>query len=140
MAETSCVIPASGDCERPTAIISDRSRSLKHIQRARTILHSDERLPVQDVVVRRDQPFNPPSNALQKPEWKAASGQDASAGQSPSRPSAVAKGLSIACLEPRVEATHWTGRVVAQIVDISLRAVQRIWGIHRLRPHRVRTF
>ena len=36
--------------------------------------------------------------------------------------------------------THWTGRMVAKAVGVSLRAVQRIWEANRLQPHRVRTF
>jgi transposase len=61
-------------------------------------------------------------------------------GKAPLSLSIVAKVLSITCSEPPGEATHWTGRAVAEIVGISLRAVQRIWEGHRLQPHRVRTF
>jgi transposase len=42
--------------------------------------------------------------------------------------------------EPPGEATHWTGRMMAKAVGVSLRSVQRIWKAHRLAPHRVRTF
>ncbi len=42
--------------------------------------------------------------------------------------------------EPPGEATHWTGRMMAKTVGVSLRSVQRIWKAHRLAPHRVRTF
>src|SRR4051812_20005770 len=42
--------------------------------------------------------------------------------------------------EPPGEATHWTGRMMAEAVGISLRSVQRIWAAHRVAPHRVRTF
>jgi DNA invertase Pin-like site-specific DNA recombinase len=54
MAQTSCVILTPSDRERLTTIIGDRNRPLKHIQRARIILHSDERLPVQEVARRSD--------------------------------------------------------------------------------------
>src|SRR3954454_2101415 len=42
--------------------------------------------------------------------------------------------------EPPGEATHWTSRMMAKVVGISLRSVQRIWAAHRLAPHRMRTF
>ncbi len=43
MAQTSCVILSLDDRERLAAIIADRNRPLKHVQRVRIILHSDER-------------------------------------------------------------------------------------------------
>jgi hypothetical protein len=42
--------------------------------------------------------------------------------------------------EPPGEATHWTGRAMANASDVSLRSVQRIWAAHGLQPHRVRRF
>jgi len=144
MAQTSCVILTPSDRERLTTIIGDRNRPLKHIQRARIILHSDERLPVQEVARRSD---------VSRPavwRWQqrfAEAGVEGllrdktrPPGKAPLSPSIVAKVLSITCSEPPGEATHRTGRAVAQIVGISLRAVQRIWEGHHLQPHRVRTF
>src|SRR5918993_2691713 len=144
MAQTSCVILTPSDRERLTTIIGDRNRPLKHIQRARIMLHSDERLPVQEVARRSD---------VSRPavwRWQqrfAEAGVEGllrdktrPPGKAPLSLSIVAKVLSITCSEPPGEATHWTGRAVAQIVGISLRAVQRIWEGHHLQPHRVRTF
>ena len=34
---------------------------------------------------------------------------------------------------------HWTCRAVATRVGISLQSVQRIWQMHRLQPHQIRT-
>jgi transposase len=144
MAQTSCVIPTCDDRERLTATINDRSRPLKHIQRARIILHSDERLPVQEVARRV---------GVSRPavwRWQqrfAEAGVDGllrdktrPPGKAPLSPGTIAKVLSITCSDPPGEATHWTGRAVAESVGISLRAVQRIWETHRLQPHRMRTF
>ena len=47
----------------------------------------------------------------------------------------MAEVLGLTCSTPLDEVTHWTGRA-----RIFLRAVQRIWEAHRLRPHPVRTF
>ena len=48
--------------------------------------------------------------------------------------------VALTCAEAPGEATHWTGRAMAHTAGISLRSVQRIWGAHRLQPHRIRTF
>jgi hypothetical protein len=42
--------------------------------------------------------------------------------------------------EPPGEATHWTGRALAEAAGVSHRSVQRIWAAHGLKPHRVRAF
>ena len=44
MAQTVSVIVSAEDRARLTAIIGDRSRPLKHVQRARIVLHSANRL------------------------------------------------------------------------------------------------
>lgn len=45
-----------------------------------------------------------------------------------------------ACGAAPGEATHWTGRMMAEAAGISLRSVQRIWAAHKLQPHRLRPF
>jgi hypothetical protein len=42
--------------------------------------------------------------------------------------------------DPPVEATHWTGTLMAREAGISVSSVQRIWRAHGLQPHRVRRF
>jgi transposase len=144
MAQTSCVILAPDDRERLASIIADRNRSQKHVQRARIILHSDERLPVQEVARRA---------GVSRPavwRWQQRFAEEGvegllrdktrPPGKVPLPPETVAQVLALTCSEPPGEVTHWTGRAVARVVGISLRAVQRIWQAHRLQPHRVRTF
>ena len=46
MAQTVCVLPSAEDRQRLLAIVADRNRPLKHVQRARIVLLSAERLPV----------------------------------------------------------------------------------------------
>ena len=144
MAQTSCVILSFDDRERLAAIIADRNRPLKHVQRARIILHSDERLSVLEVAKRA---------GVSRPavwRWQQRYAEEGiegllrdttrPPGKAPLPARTLAKVLSITCSEPPGEATHWTGRAVAERVGISLRAVQRIWQAHRLQPHRVRSF
>ena len=52
MAQTVCVILGADDRERLAAIIGDRRRPLKHVQRARIVLLSADRLPALEVARR----------------------------------------------------------------------------------------
>jgi transposase len=144
MAQTSCVILTGGDRERLAAIVTDRNRPQKHVQRARIILHSGERLPVLEVAKRA---------GVSRPavwRWQQRFAEEGiegllrdktrPPGKAPLPPETLAQVLSITCSEPPGEVTHWTGRAVARIVGVALRTVQRIWDAHRLQPHRVRTF
>jgi transposase len=144
MAQDVCVIVGAEDRARLAAVVGDRSRALKHVQRARIVLFSAEQLPVLEVARRA---------GLSRPavwRWQrrfAEEGVDGllrdktrPPGKPPLPAATVAKVLALTCAEPPGEVTHWTGRAMAKAVGISLRAVQRIWEAHRLQPHRVRTF
>lgn len=154
MAQTVNVILATEDHERLLAIASDRSRPLKHVQRARIILLSAERLPVLQVA---DQ-VGVSRAAVWR--WQQRYGEEGidgllrdktrKPGRAPLSTGIVAKVLALTCSEPPGEApstiayrdrsAHWTGRAMAKAVGVSLRAVQRLWDVHRLQPHRLRTF
>lgn len=123
MAQTSCIILAPDDRERLVAIITDRNRPQKHVLRTRIILHSDERLPVQEVARRA---------GVSRPavwRWQQRFAEEGvegllrdktrPPGKAPLPAETVAQVLSIPCSEPPGETTHWTGRAVAQIVGIS---------------------
>src|SRR5947207_15518697 len=144
MAQDVCVIVSAEDRARLAAIIDDRNRQLKHIQRAQIILCSGDRLPVVQVEQRAD---------TSRPavwRWKkryAEAGVEAllrdktrQPGRKPVPTATIARVLALTQSEPPGEATHWTGRAMAKTVGLSLRAVQRIWEAHRLQPHRIRTF
>ncbi len=144
MAQIVNVIVSEGDRLRLAAIASDRSRPLKHVQRADIILRSAARLSVLEVAERV---------GISRPavwRWQtryAEEGVDGllrdktrPPGRAPLSTAKVAEVLALTCSEPPGEVTHWTGRAVAGAVGVSLRAVQRIWEQHRLQPHRLRTF
>jgi hypothetical protein len=144
MAQTVSVIIGVDDRERLTAVVGDRNRPHKHIQRARIVLLSAERLPVltmagqvgvsRPAVWRWQQRFAEAGvNGLLRDKTRKP-------GKAPLSAETVAKILALPCMEAPGEATHWTGRAVARAVGVSLRAVQRIWQAHRLQPHRIRTF
>jgi transposase len=144
MAQTVTVIVDAEDRVRLAAVVGDRNRPQKHVQRARIVLLSAERLPVLTV-----------ANAVgvSRPavwRWQqrfAEAGVDGllrdktrKPGKPPLSPATVAKVLELPCSEAPGGATHWTGRAVARKVGVSLRAVQRIWAAHKLQPHRIRSF
>ena len=144
MAQTVCVIVGAGDRERLAVIVGDRSRPLKHVQRARIVLYSAERVSVLEVARR--------AGVSRPAVWRwqrryAEEGVDGllrdktrKPGKAPLPAATVAKVLALTCSDPPGETTHWTGRAMAKTVGISLRAVQRIWEANRLQPHRVRSF
>jgi transposase/predicted DNA-binding transcriptional regulator AlpA len=144
MAHTVCPIVSSEDATRLTAIIEDRNRPLKHIQRARIILLCAERLTVQEVA-RRAGVSRP---AVWRWQRRYAEGgverllREGS--RKPGKPRTpldrVAKVVALTCAEPPGEVTHWTGRAMAAATGLSLSTIQRIWEQHTLQPHRLRTF
>lgn len=144
MAQTACVIVSADDRARLEAIVVDRNRALKHVQRARIVLVSAERASVLEVA-RRTGASRP---AVWR--WQARYGEEGvegllrdktrPPGKVPLTTATVAKVLALTCAEPPGEVTHWTGRAMAKAVGVSLSAVQRIWAAHRLQPHRLRTF
>lgn len=144
MAQTVNVIVPVEDRERLLAIIGDRNRPLKHVQRAKIVLFSAERLPV--VEVARQAGLSRPTvwRWLQRYGEQGVDGllhdKTRKPGKTPLSAKTIAKVLELTCSEPPGEATHWTGRAMAKACNISLRAVQRLWAAHRLQPHRLRTF
>jgi len=144
MAQTVSVIVGPEDRARLIAVLGDRNRPLKHVQRANIVLLSAERLPVLEVAHRA---------GVSRPavwRWQARYAEQGVDGllrdktRKPGRarlPTAtVARVLALTCSEPPGAVTHWTGRAMAKAVGISLRAVQRIWEASRLQPHRLRSF
>ena len=144
MAQTVSVLPPAEDRERLLAVVADRNRPFKHVQRARIVLYSADRLPVQEVARRA---------SVSRPavwRWQARYAEQGvegllrdrtrKPGRAPLSARIVAKVMDLTCAEPPGHATHWTGRAMAKAVGVSLRAVQRLWQAHRLQPHRIRTF
>ena len=84
MAQEVCVIVGMEDRARLVAIINDRNRPLKHIQRAQIILFSAARLPVLQVArepARAARRCGAGRNAMPKPGGRAAARQNPAARQ-----------------------------------------------------------
>jgi transposase len=144
MAQTVSVVVGAEDRARLAAVVGDRNRPRKHVQRARIVLLSAQRLPVLAVAAR---------TGVSRPSvwrWRqrfAAAGVDGLLrdktrwpGKPPLSAETIARVPQLPCTQAPGGATHWTGRAVARKVGVSLRAVRRIWAAHRLQPHRIRTF
>lgn len=141
MAQTVSVLVSSEDRARLTTLLGDRNRPLKHIQRAKIVLFSADRLPVAArAAVNRPAVWRWQLRYAEQGVDGLLRDKTRKPGRAPLATAIVAKVLALTCSEPPGAVTHWTGRAVAARIGISLRAVQRIWEVHRLQPHRLRTF
>ncbi len=144
MAQTVCLILSSSDRQMLEAIVADRNRAQKHVERARVVLAAAERGPLQPVATRLGVSRPMVWRWQQRFTEEGADGLLRDKTRKPGKPpilaETVARVVALTCAEPPHEATHWTGRAMARAVGISLTSVQRIWAAHKLQPHRVRTF
>ena len=144
MGQTVNILLRPADRVLLTAVLADRNRPQKHVQRARIILLSADRLSVLDVArqigISRPAVWRWQQRFAEEGVEGLLRDKTRKPGRAPLPPATIAKVLALPCGEPPKAATHWTGRMVAKAVGVSLSAVQRIWDAHRLQPHRVRTF
>jgi transposase len=144
MAQTVCSFLSAEDRQRLAAILADRNRPQKHAARVRIILHSAERLDLAAVARR--------AGLSRAAVWRwqqrfAEAGVDGllrdrtrQPGKARTPAATVQRVVALTRSEPPGAATHWTGRMMAAAVGLSLRTVQRIWAAHQLQPHRLRSF
>ena len=110
---------SAADRAHLAAIIDDRNRPLKHIQRAHIILFSADRLPVLQVA-RRAGTSRPAVWRWQKRYAEAGvegllRDKTRPPGRKPVPTATVAQVLALTQGEPSGEATHWTGRAMANL-------------------------
>jgi transposase len=126
------------------AIVADRNRPRKHVERAGIVLASADRHSAQRVAH---------SIGVSRPtvwRWQqrfAESGVEGlfrdktrKPGKAPIAAETTARVVALTGTAPPHQATHWTGRAMAKTIGISVGSVQRIWRAHKLQPHRLRTF
>ncbi len=144
MAQGICVVLNTAERAQLAAIVADRNRPRKHIERARIVLASADRQSAQWVAQ---------STGVSRPtvwRWQqrfAESGVEGllrdktrKPGKAPIAAETTARVVALTCTEPPHQATHWTGRAMAKTTGLSPSSVQRIWRAHKLQPHRLRTF
>ena len=143
MARDVSVIVRDDDRARLEAIVKDRNQRQKHMQRARIVLLSADRLPVA-AVARQAGVSRPAVWRWQRRFAEQGVGgllrDKRPPGTPPVPDETVARVVAMTCAEPPGAVTHWTGRALAKEAGISLSSVQRIWAEHDLQPHRLRTF
>ncbi|MDE3114801.1 MAG: IS630 family transposase [Pseudomonadota bacterium] len=144
MAQTVCVLVSASDRAQLEAVVANRKALHKHVQRAKLILESAGRAPVQRIAA---------AVGISRPmvwRWQQRFAEDGAEGllhdktrkpgKAPISQQVVARVVTLTCSAPPHQATHWTGRAMAKAAGISLRSVQRIWQAHELQPHRIRSF
>src|SRR5262245_59135741 len=135
---------AAPDCARLGAIVADRNRRQKHVERARIVLLSAD--GVGTLSIMRQVGCAKPTVWRWQERFMAVGVagllQDKSRppGKTPPPRAVVERVVDLTLGAPPSEATHWTGRAMAEAAGISLRSVQRIWATHGLPPHRVKRF
>lgn len=142
--QTVCIVLPEDDRVRLRAIIGDRSRAFKHIQRARIILASDRQAQVlrvaESVGCSRPAVWRWQQRYAEKGVDGLLRDKTRKPGTPPIPPETVAQVIEKTCQPPPHEATHWTGRAMAAAMSLSLRTIQRIWKAWDLAPERTRTF
>src|SRR5918993_3517903 len=140
MREGITVQVSAADRARLEAVVADPNSRQKHVWRARIVLATADGCGTAEIVRR---------TGKSKPcvwRWQERFMREGVAGllrdktRRPGIPplpaTTVNRVVELTLGEPPGEATHWTGRMMARAVGISLRSVQRIWAAHRLAPHR----
>jgi transposase len=126
------------------AIVADRNRRQKHVERARIVLLTGD--GVGTLAIMR-QVGCAKATVWRWQERFTEEGVDGllrdksrPPGKAPLPKAVVERVVAWTLGEPPGEATHWSGRAMAEATEISLRSVQRIWAAHGLQPHRIKAF
>jgi transposase len=144
MAQTACVIVSAFDRDRLEAVVADRNRQRRHIERAKVVLASASGGPVQRIAaqvgVSRPMVWRWQQRFAQAGVDGLLRDKTRKPGKPPIAAETVARVVALTCRKPVGEVTQWTGRAMAREAGISLTSVQRIWRAHDLKPHRVGSF
>jgi hypothetical protein len=137
------------DRHRLEGIVLDRRAPQKHVWRANIILATADGCGTAEIM-RRSGKSKPVKSKPVVWRWQArfmAEGIEGltrdktrKPGKPPLPTRTVQRVVDLALGPPPGETTHWTGRMLAKAVGVSLRSVQRILESHQLAPHRIRTF
>src|SRR5215472_4592323 len=144
MAQSVRVVLNTIEREQLTAIVADRNRPRKHVERARIVLAAADRGSAQRVAqnigVSRPTVWRWQRRFAEAGIEGLLRDKTRKPGKAPIAAQTTARVVALTCTEPPHEATHWTGRAMAEAIGISLSSVQRVWRGHHLQPHRLRTF
>jgi transposase len=129
---------------RLEALVRDRNTAQKHVWRAEIVLLSAEGIGTNEIMRRTGK------SKTCVWRWQERFAEEGCDGllRDKTRPSRIPplgadvtkRVVALTFTDPPVEATHWTGAMMAEQTGISVSSVQRIWRAHGLAPHRVRQF
>src|SRR3990172_5563763 len=132
------------DRRRLEAIVADRSAPQKHVWRANIILATADGCGTFEIMRRsvRSKPvvWRWQERFMQEGVEGLLRDKTRKPGKAPLPAEIVQRVVDLALWPPPGETTHWTGRMLAKAVGVSLRSVERILEAHQLAPHRIRTF
>src|SRR5215213_11426230 len=144
MREGITVEVSAADRARLEGVVADRNSPQKHVWRARIILATANGLGTAAIMRH---------TGKSKPcvwRWQARFMREGVAGllRDKTRPPRIPplpqvminRVVELTTSDPPHEATHWTASAMAAATGASRSSVQRIWGAHKLQPHRVRSF
>ena len=119
--------------------MSNRNAPQKHVWRAKIILATADGSGTSEIMRRSARPSRW-CGAGRLVSWPKASTKTRKPGKPPLPAATVQRVVDLALSAPPGEASHWTGRMLANAAGVSLRSVQRILEAHQLAPRRIRTF
>ena len=132
------------DRRRLAAVVSNRSAPQKHVWRAHIILATADGCGTTEIM-RRSGKSKPAvwrwqERFMQEGVDGLLRDKTRAPGKATLPAATVRRVIDLALGPPPGETTHWTGRMLAKAVGVSLRSVQRILEAHQLAPHRMCTF
>src|SRR5918995_825816 len=132
------------DRARLEAIVADRNRRQKHVERARIVLLTADGVGtlaiMRQVGCAKATVWRWQERFMEEGVGGLLRDKSRPPGKAPLPQSVVERVVALTLGEPPGEATHWSGRAMAEATAISLRSVQRIWAAHGLQPHRIKAF
>ncbi len=132
------------DRQRLEAIIRDRTAAQKHVWRARVVLLTAEGLGTNAIMRETGKSKTCVWRWQERFMEEGVDGllrdKTRPPGKAPVDRESVARIVALTLKPPPHEATHWTGRAMAETVAFAVSTVQKVWRAHGLAPHRFRQF
>jgi transposase len=138
------IVVSSSDRRRLEAVVKDRNARQKHVWRAEIVLLTGDGVGTVEIMRRTGK------SKTCVWRWQERFAQEGFEGllRDKTRPSRVpslgedvaTRIVALTLEDPPLEATHWTGAMMAKAAGVSISSVQRIWRAHGLAPHRVHRF
>jgi transposase len=132
------------DRQRLEAIVRDRTAPQKHVWRAQIVLLTGDGLGtnaiMRETVKSKTCVWRWQERFMEEGVDGLLRDKTRPPGKAPVDQESVARIVALTLTPPPHEATHWTGRAMAETVAFAVSTVQKVWRAHGLAPHRFRQF